>query len=202
MRSNAAPADVETERKIASGPEQRRIVIFDLETQKLAEEVGGWNNISKMKLSLGVAHTEEQGFLTFTEENVSDLIRLLKSADLIVGFNQMRFDFEVLAAYTSENLRRLPNLDILVEVQAVLGHRLTLDHLAEFTLGKKKSASGVAATQWFREGKMDLLEQYCRDDVAITRDLYRFGREKGFLLYQKRGRTNSARIEVKWKDIG
>jgi len=200
--SIAALADCETDRIIGSVPEQKRIVIFDLETQKLAEEVGGWHNISKMRLSLGVAHTEQEGFMTFTEGNVADLIRLLKSADLIVGFNQMRFDFEVLSAYTSENLRRLPNLDILVDIQTVLGHRLTLDHLAEFTLGRRKSASGVIAAQWFREGKMDLLEQYCREDVAITRELYHFGREKGFLLYQRRGGKTSAKIAVKWKDPG
>ena len=176
---------------------QKKVVVFDLETQKLADEVGGWKNISKMRLSLGVAHTEEKGFLTFTEENVLELIELLKSADMVVGFNHIRFDYEVLRAYTNENLKALPSLDILVEVQGALGHRLHLDHLAEFTLGKKKSGDGLQAVEWFRNGKIDLLEKYCREDVSITRDLYRFGLEKGFLLYRPRDR-DVAKIQVKW----
>jgi len=175
----------------------KRVVVFDVETQKLAHEVGGWNNISKMRLALAVAHTDEDGFATFTEESVSGLIELLKSADLVVGFNHVRFDYQVLSAYTSERLYTLPNLDILLHVKAVLGFRLKLDHLAEFTLGRKKSGHGLDAARWFREGKMDLIEKYCRDDVAITRDLYRFGLEKGFLLYRRQG-GGTSKIPIDW----
>jgi len=174
-----------------------RVAVFDLETQKLADEVGGWKNIRKMRLSVGVVHTEEDGFLTFTEENVSDLVHILTKSDLIVGFNQIRFDYEVLAAYTDEDLRALPNLDILVAVQARLGHRLSLDHLAAATLGDKKSGSGLQAAAWFREGRLDLLEQYCKDDVRITRDLYLYGLEKGHLLYKPKDR-GIAKIPVDW----
>ncbi|MFC1834237.1 DEAD/DEAH box helicase [Thermodesulfobacteriota bacterium] len=176
-----------------------RVVVFDLETQKLAQEVGGWKNIAKMRLSLGVAHCSQTGFETFTEDNVGDLIELLKSADLVVGFNQMRFDYEVLTAYTKENLRQLPNLDILTEVQAVLGIRLKLDHLAQFTLGHRKSGHGLEAVEWFREGKMDLLEKYCRDDVAITRDLFHFGLEKDYILRgSKQG--EALRVPLNWSE--
>ncbi len=178
---------------------RKRVVVFDVETQKLAQEVGGWKHISKMRLSLAVAHTDEDGFLTFTEENVSDLIELLKGADLVVGFNHVRFDYEVLSAYTREPLRDLPNLDILLDVKAALGFRLKLDHLAEITLGRKKSGDGLDAVRWFREEKMDLIEQYCRDDVEITRDLYRFGLEKGFLLYRG-DRRGISQIPVDWRD--
>jgi DEAD/DEAH box helicase domain-containing protein len=174
-----------------------RVVVFDLETQKLAEEVGGWGHVSQMGLSVGVAFTEDQGFMTYTEDRVGELVDLLKSADLVVGFNHIRFDYEVLRAYTNEDLRRLRNLDILQEIHQKLGHRLNLDHVAEWTLGVKKSGSGLDAIRWFREGRMDLLEQYCRDDVKITRDLYRFGVENGFLRY--RSRTGDvAKIKVTW----
>jgi DEAD/DEAH box helicase domain-containing protein len=176
---------------------KKKVVVFDLETQKLAQEVGGWRNVSQMRLSLGVAYTEEDGFTTYTEETVGKLIELLQSSDLIVGFNHVRFDYEVLRAYTNEDLRRLPNLDILQEVEDRLGHRLNLDHLAEHTLGIRKSGSGLEAIRWYREGRMDLLEKYCTHDVRITRDLYRFGLENGFLRYQNRaGRLG--KIPVKW----
>jgi DEAD/DEAH box helicase domain-containing protein len=175
----------------------RDVVVFDLETQKLADEVGGWGNICKMRVSLGVAYTEKDGFLTFTEQQVPELIALLKSAELVVGFNQLRFDYEVLRPYTAEDLRALPNLDILAALQTILGYRLSLNHLAEFTLSTKKSGSGLDAAQWFREGRLDLIERYCRDDVRITRDLYRFGVDNGFLRYrQKNGEIT--RVQVNW----
>jgi DEAD/DEAH box helicase domain-containing protein len=178
----------------------KRIVVFDLETQKLAQDVGGWKNISKMGLAVGVAHTESEGFLTFTEDNVNDLISLLKAADLVVGFNHLRFDYEVLKAYTNENLRALPNLDILVDVQAALGHRLNLNHLAHHTLQKHKSGDGLEAIRWFREGRLDLVEQYCKDDVAITRDLYLYGVKNGYLLYERKS-GGKAKIRVKWGEL-
>ena len=184
--------------KSESQPGAKKVVFFDLETQKLAQDVGGWKNIRRMQLSVGVVHTEAHGFLTFTEETVSDLINLLKTADLVVGFNHLRFDYEVLRAYTNENLEALPNLDILADVEASLGFRLSLDHLAQYTLGKNKSAAGTDAVKWFREGRMDLLEQYCRDDVAITRDLYLFGVGNGFLRYKRKGgRTD--KVPVQWQ---
>jgi DEAD/DEAH box helicase domain-containing protein len=178
-------------------PEPRRIVVFDLETKRLARDVGGWGNIRRMGLSLAVTFTEEDGFLTFTEENVLELVNQLKSADLVVGFNHVRFDYEVLEAYTSEDLRRLPNLDILAHVAKALGFRLKLDHLGKYTLGKEKSGDGLDAVKWFQEGRMDLIEKYCRDDVEITRDLYYFGRDNRFLLYQRRDRVVD-RIPVQW----
>ncbi|MBM3303395.1 MAG: ribonuclease H-like domain-containing protein, partial [Deltaproteobacteria bacterium] len=173
------------------------VVVFDLETQRLAEEVGGWKNVSLMGLALAVAHTEQDGYVTFTENNVSDLIELLKEASLIVGFNQIRFDYEVLRPYTKDDLRALPNLDIFQHVQAALGHRLSLNQLAECTLGTAKSGSGLDAARWFREGRMDLVEQYCRDDVRITRDLYFYGVGKGFLLYRRKN-SRIGKIPVDW----
>jgi DEAD/DEAH box helicase domain-containing protein len=39
--------------------------------------------------------------------------------------------------------------------------------------------------------------QYCRQDVKITRDLYRYGRDNGHLVYEDR-RQNKLRIPVNW----
>ncbi|MFH0957576.1 MAG: DEAD/DEAH box helicase [Pseudomonadota bacterium] len=173
------------------------IVFFDLETQKLAEDVGGWKNISKMMLSVAVTFSDSDGIQTFNEESVGELIRTLSRADLIVGFNQVKFDYEVLSAYTTENLRKYPNLDMLLEIQKLIGHRLSLDHLAQFTLGRKKSGSGVDAPLWFRQGRLDLLQKYCTDDVILTRDLYNFAVQNGFVKYKRRDGQTS-KINVKW----
>ena len=178
-----------------------KVVVFDLETQRLADQVGGWKYIAKMGLSLGVTYSSEHGFLTFTEDNVSELIALLQDADLIVGFNQMRFDYEVLSAYSDVNLRNLPNLDILIDIHNTLGFRLKLDNLAEATLGKKKSGHGIQAVDWFRAGRMDLLEKYCRDDVEITRDLFYHGLSNRYLLFRAKN-GSSTRVPINWDRFG
>lgn len=173
-----------------------KTVVFDLETQKLAQDVGGWKNISKMLLSVAVTYSKEDGFMTFTEKNVDQLIENLMSSELIVGFNHVSFDYEVLSAYTSENLKTLNNLDLLLEAKDRLGYRLSLDHFAEHTLGRRKSGSGLDAAGWYKQGRMDLIEKYCTDDVQLTSDLYEFGRDKGYLLYMRRGLIS--RLDVEW----
>lgn len=196
--SSASPADGTSRQCPESSVNSPGVVFFDLETQKLADEVGGWKNISKMRVSIAVTYSESTGLLTFREEDVPALVEFLKAAQLVVGFNHVRFDYEVLRPYTNENLRALANLDILQSVESSLGFRLSLDHLAEATLGKKKSGHGTDAAAWFREGKMDLIERYCKDDVLLTRDLYRFGLENGFLKYKRKDRS-VAKVVVDWR---
>ena len=68
--------------------ECRNIIYFDLETQKSAQEVGGWSYIDRMKLAIGVTFsTADQQYATFQEADVERLINQLTKADLIVGFN-------------------------------------------------------------------------------------------------------------------
>ena len=43
------------------------VIFFDLETQKLADEVGGWKYVSRMKMSIAVTCSTIHGFKTFTE---------------------------------------------------------------------------------------------------------------------------------------
>ena len=118
----------------------KNIVYFDLETQKSAEDVGGWNHISRMGMSIGVTFsTVRGGYRIYGEKQVDELIKELQRADLVVGFNNLRFDYEVLHGYTTFDLRQLPTLDMLVELQNTLQHRLSLDSIATATLGVEKN---------------------------------------------------------------
>ena len=64
----------------------KNIVYFDLETQKSAEEVGGWTNVSKMGMSVGVTYsTARGGYCIYGERQVNELITELQRADLIVA---------------------------------------------------------------------------------------------------------------------
>jgi DEAD/DEAH box helicase domain-containing protein len=160
------------------------IVYFDLETQKSAEEVGGWENKRLMRFAFGVTYgTREGAFRGFEEEDVPALIRQLQEADRIIGFNLLNFDYAVLSAYTDVDFTALPTLDLLAYLRPLLGFRPKLEGLASATLGAGKSADGLASLRWFKEGEFAKIALYCREDVRITRDLHLFGREHRKVYY-------------------
>ena len=187
-------------RREGYGPSLQNTVLFDLETLRSAEEVGGWDRIHKMGLAVGVAcHLEEGRFDVFTEDRVAELVELLIGADLVVGFNVKRFDYQVLAGYTGIDYnRKLRTLDLLEEVHRFLGFRVKLESLTRSTLGVEKSADGLQSLEWVREGRLDLVEEYCRKDVEILRDLYLFGRREGYVLYPDKERGVDLRVAVEW----
>ncbi len=176
----------------------KNIVYFDLETQKSADEVGGWDKINLMKMSVGVTCSSATGeYKIYHEKNVDDLIRELQRADLVVGFNNLRFDYEVLHGYTTMDLRQLPTLDMLVELQDTLKHRLSLDSIATATFGVEKTAEGLQAIEWFREGKMLEIAEYCCYDVKITKLVHEYGVHNKQLHYtNKFGKKLT--VPVKW----
>jgi RNase H-like protein len=165
----------------------KNIVYFDLETQKSADEVGGWDKISQMGMSVGVTYsTTRNGYAIYDEQHVHDLIRELQRADLVVGFNNLRFDYEVLHGYTPLDLRQLPTLDMLVVLQNELDHRLSLDAIATATFGVEKTAEGLQAIEWFKQGKLLHIAEYCCYDVKITRLVHEYGTHHHQLLYHNR----------------
>ncbi|HEU5396079.1 MAG TPA: ribonuclease H-like domain-containing protein [Verrucomicrobiae bacterium] len=154
----------------------RSIIYFDLETQRSAEEVGGWNHIAKMCLSIGVTYNTATGeYKIFHEKAVNDLIRELQRADLVVGFNNLRFDYEVLHGYTSFDLTQLPTLDLMVDLQNKLNHRLSLDSIATATFGVEKTAEGLQAIRWFKDGRLLDIAEYCCYDVKLTKLVHEHG---------------------------
>jgi len=174
------------------------IVYFDLETQKSADEVGGWNNIVRMGLSVGVTYSTARGEYTiYGEPQVNELLKELQRADLVVGFNNLRFDYEVLHGYTSFDLRQLPTLDMMVDLQGTLNHRLSLDSIATATFGVEKTAEGLQAIRWFKEGKLAEIAEYCCYDVKITKLVHEYGCQHKQLFYQNRLGKKQA-VPVKW----
>ena len=181
-----------------SSQPMKNIVYFDIETQRSAEEVGGWDKISQMGMSVGVTYSTARGdYRIYGEKTVNELVQELQRADLVVGFNNLRFDYEVLHGYTPLDLRQLPTLDMMVELQNTLQHRLSLDSIATATFGVEKTAEGLQAIQWFREGKLMEIAEYCCYDVKLTRLVHEFGVENRVLYYHNRfGKKLS--VAVNW----
>jgi len=190
---------MEEEEEATSGSRgEPSLVFFDLETQRLAEEVGGWANAHLMRLAVAAVYNLPTGtFEIFSEEQVDSLLKYLGGFDLVVGFNIKRFDYQVLGAYTGFDFRKLPTFDILEDIYRRLGFRLSLAHLAEQNLGRTKVADGIQAVRWFRQGNIDALIEYCKEDVAITRELFDRGVDNGYLLYKNRD-GHSVRLPVNW----
>lgn len=172
--------------------------VLDIETQRSFQEVGGWHRADRMGISCVVLYdSEKDRFFEFMEYHVSSLIEHLKTFDLIIGFNIRRFDYQVLRGYTNFDFRTLPTLDILEEIHKRLGYRLSLDHLAQITLGKQKNGSGIQALQWWKQGRIREIVEYCKMDVELTKDLFLYGREKGYLIFKNKA-GNEVRVPVKW----
>ncbi len=165
----------------------KNIVYFDLETQKSADEVGGWDKIRDLKMSVGVTYsTARGGYRVYPEREVDDLIRELQRADLVVGFNVLRFDYEVLHGYTALDLRQLPTLDLMVELEKTLQHRLSLDAIATATFGLEKTAHGMQAIDWFKAGRLLDIAEYCCYDVKLTRLVHEHGQKHRQVHYHNR----------------
>jgi len=178
--------------------EDKPVVVFDLETQNSFDDVGGYRNTRALKMSIGVTwNSADQAFHRYGEKDIPALIEELKSASLVVGFNVLSFDYEVLAAYTDEPLRSLPTTDMLDHIYRKLGFRVKLDILARATLNIQKSGDGLDAIRWWRAGQIEPLYAYCEKDVEVTRRLYEFGKQHRYVqFYDKRYKLQ--RVAVSW----
>ncbi|SDB56430.1 DEAD/DEAH box helicase domain-containing protein [Desulfonatronum thiosulfatophilum] len=172
--------------------------VLDIETCCSAQEVGGWGNAAQMGVSCAVLYdSREDVFIDYLQQDIPKLVEKLRQVDLVVGFNILNFDYRVLRGCLDFNFQDLPTLDMLKTVHDRLGYRLSLDHLARHTLQSQKSANGLDALKWWKQGQIDKIIAYCRDDVAITRDLYLYGCDKGYILFQNKARS-LVRLPVFW----
>jgi DEAD/DEAH box helicase domain-containing protein len=176
----------------------KNIVYFDLETQKSADEVGGWDKIRDMRMSVGVTYNSARGeYRIYSEQQVDDLIHELRRADLIIGFNNIGFDYEVLHGYTVLDMTQLPTLDLMMELRKAVPHRLSLDAVAHATMGVEKTSEGLQAIRWFKEGKLYELAEYCCYDVKITRLVHEFGAQHRQLFYTNKFGARMS-VPVSW----
>jgi DEAD/DEAH box helicase domain-containing protein len=179
-------------------PRDKKVVVFDLETQRSFAEVGGRSQFHRLGVSVGVAYRYDRDeFLVVKEDEIGELITLLTEAELVVGYNIRGFDYEVLRAYTDEDLQQLPTFDIMYDLEERLGFRPKLDSVASATLGTGKSADGLQALEWWRLGEVDKIIDYCREDVRVTRDLYDFGKRNRWVQVARFG-GKARKVEVDW----
>jgi DEAD/DEAH box helicase domain-containing protein len=160
-------------------------IVLDLETQKAFNDVEG-RRPEKLGVSIVVIYDYQDGqYKSFREQDLKSLWPILESADLIIGFNHKHFDNKVLSAYYPGDLSTLPHLDLLEEFYKTAGFRIRLDNLAQANLGEKKSATGLQAIRWYKQGDFGSLEKYCQQDVKVTKDIYEYALKRGLLKYKE-----------------
>jgi hypothetical protein len=175
------------------------ILYFDLETKRTFNDVGGHDRKGEMGVAVAVTYAVTEGrYEVYSEGRVGELVERLRRADLVVGYNVVDFDYEVLMGYVALDLAQyLPTLDLLVEVEKVLGHRLKLEDVAVGTLGFGKTAGGLDAIRWWREGRYAEVAEYCCYDVKVTRLVHEHGVRHGELGYVDRSGTKRT-FRVAW----
>ncbi len=175
-----------------------RQLVFDLETKKTFDEVGGHHNAHLLEISVcGVYDYVTGKYRAYREEEFGVMEELFGKVDGLIGFNSISFDNTVLQPYFKKvKLASIPHLDILAEVKKVLGFRLKLESLAQSTLGEGKSGTGLDAIRYYREGDWDNLIKYCLDDVRVTKEIYEYGQRHGQLWYTNLGKLEP--IIVPW----
>ena len=145
-----------------------RVIYFCIRTQKSAAEVGGWSKVDQMGLKDALTYdTATQKYHKYTKSQVTNLIENLQTADLIVGFNQLQFDYKILSTYTNTDLEALPNFDMLSKIAQTLNFRVSRDNLAQNTLNELKNSKGRST----------------KNSVEITKKLFAHACKEGYLSY-------------------
>lgn len=161
-----------------------RAITFDIETEMATGPLGRLD-ASSMKLTVVGVHDSETGeYTSYLQDELATLWPLLERADVLIGYNSDFFDIPILNRYYPGDLTRIRSVDLMVEVQKVLGRRLRLQSLGEATLGRGKTGDGLKAVEWWAQGLYDKVREYCIEDVRLTRDLFDHALKHGSLKYK------------------
>jgi DEAD/DEAH box helicase domain-containing protein len=178
-----------------------RKIVFDIETKNKFGDVGRADPALLDISVVGVYDSQTNSYRSYLEEELPALWPILETADLLVGYNSDHFDIPLLNKYYPGDLTRIKSIDLLKEIKKVLGRRIRLDLVAEGTLGKKKSGSGLEAILWWKNGEIEKLKAYCLDDVRITKEIYDYARVHNALKYRDLNENREIKLDAsKWEE--
>lgn len=176
-----------------------RKITLDIET--IGEFSGSSFDPSTMELTvIGIHDSETDSYSVYTIEELPKLWPILERADMLIGYNSDHFDIPIVNKYYSGDLTAIRSLDLLKEIKNVLGRRLKLQSVAEATLGRGKTADGMQAVRWWKEGKYDEVKKYCIEDVKVTKDVYDYAIKNGSLKYKDYDGVREIKLDTsKWE---
>lgn len=176
-------------------------LVFDIETKNTFDDVGGQQNLKDLDASVvGVYSYTDDAYTCFEEREFPKLGELFRRAHLLVGFSSKRFDLPILEKYFNFSLSSITHFDILEAIEKSFGRRVGLGFLAEANLGMGKTAHGLQAIEFWKNGEIQKLKEYCLQDVKITKDLYELIKNQGFLWVPQRNTSQMAKVELQFKE--
>lgn len=173
-----------------------RYIVFDLETQNIFAETGS-SDPTSLDISVATVYdSETKEYTTVTIDNLDTLWPIIEKADALVGYNSNHFDIPLLNKYYPGDLSQIKSIDLLESIRLSLGKRLRLDNIARATLGTKKSADGLQAVRWWREGEVKKIMKYCEQDVRVTKDIFEYALEHGHVKFKDGTRKRDIPIDT------
>lgn len=171
-------------------------IVLDIETKNTFADVGK-NNYDALEVSVvGLYSYLENRFFSIKDNEIEKLGDILKNADLLVGFCISNFDLPVLKKHFDFDLLSIPRIDLLDEIEMLIGKRISLDLLAKTNLGFGKNGNSLDAPILYSEGRFEELENYCLHDVKITKELYELARSQGYLMVPQRNSEQMIKAEI------
>lgn len=177
-------------------------IVFDIETSNSPDDVGGWNNLKKLNVSVVGAYSYNQNkYLIFDENEMDKFGELLRQAGLLIGFSSKHFDLPVLEKYFNFNIAAIPHFDILEEIEKSFGRRVGLGVLAQANIGMNKTSHGLEAIEMYKRGEMEKLKAYCLQDVKITREIFELIKKQGYLWIPQRDLPQMIKVAISFQEI-
>lgn len=165
-------------------------LVFDIETKNFfTDPEVGWNNFEALEVSMVCAYSySKDKYFSFYENELDKAAEFFDSGSTLVGFSINRYDIPVLDVHFGRlpgnklNLWNKNRIDLLEEIEMVLGQRISLDKLSRANLGIGKERKGFEAITLYKDGEIEELKKYCLQDVKLTKELYDLYRGKGELI--------------------
>lgn len=161
----------------------RREIVLDIETQNTFQDVGAYNPALLNISLIGCYFYETDTYESFLEADLPKLWPRLEKADRVIGYNLFGFDYPCMQRYYAGDLKKIPTVDLMVEIEKRIGHRVKLDDVAHATLGIGKSGNGLQAVEFWKKGDIEKLREYCLQDVRVTKDVYQYALDSQKVYY-------------------
>jgi DEAD/DEAH box helicase domain-containing protein len=179
-----------------------RYVVFDLETQNIFQEVGS-SDPTALDISVATAYdSETDKYTTVVVTEIEKLWPIIEKADALVGYNSNHFDIPLLNKYYPGDLTQIKSIDLLEDIKNALGRRIRLDSVAQATIGAKKSADGLQAVRWWKEGNVKDIMKYCEQDVRVTKEIFEYARKHGHVKFKDGARNREIVLDTRhWEEL-